>query len=271
MQSLLRRSCVELRKAPVWVGFIVLFSSSCDDVPSARPVEPEWLTIPAGKVTLGFAKGTIRKDVPIPAYRISRYPVTRAEYAECAAAGICREDSCHEAAGLEESDADRAPVDCVSWQDAQRFCTWVSGRLPSLAEWMRAARGEQPSRFAWGDTAPACAQHPWAGTALSARSGASDARFGRGIGGCSVSAESFKVGSHPEGMAVSGMHDVLLTPAELLRGIDESPFGACRPGGDGACVVYGLHAGAIDGVSDVDATGQTTAGAGFRCAQEMDK
>jgi formylglycine-generating enzyme len=44
------------------------------------------------------------------------------------------------------------PVRCVTWAQADSYCTWRGGRLPTEAEWMRAARGEGTGRFPWGDT-----------------------------------------------------------------------------------------------------------------------
>jgi formylglycine-generating enzyme required for sulfatase activity len=80
---------------------------------------------------------------------IDRTEVTVAAYGRCVAAGACAPPPYAE--GGERFDRPDYPVVLVSWNDARRFCAWAGGRLPTEAEWERAARGLTGRRYPWGN------------------------------------------------------------------------------------------------------------------------
>lgn len=96
-----------------------------------------------------FARELPRRRVWTAAYGMDRHEVTHGRWRACVAAGRCAPARVHDEdpriAGA------RMPVAGVTWAEAERFCAYAGGRLPTDAEWERAARGAHPDhRFPWG-------------------------------------------------------------------------------------------------------------------------
>lgn len=95
----------------------------------------------------------VHEEVPHRVYLsdfwIDRREVTVAQYGQCAAAGRCAEAPY--AAGGERLNRPDFPVVFVTWNDAQTYCAWVGGRLPTEAEWERAAKGMTQRIYPWGN------------------------------------------------------------------------------------------------------------------------
>lgn len=95
-----------------------------------------------------FARELPRRRVWTAAYGIDRTEVTHRRWRACVVAGRCPP------ARLRDEDARVAspemPVAGVTVAEAERFCRFAGGRLPSDAEWERAARGDHRHRFPWG-------------------------------------------------------------------------------------------------------------------------
>ena len=90
------------------------------------------------------------REVYLDAYMIDRNEASVRDYRACVAAGACDLDPL--IAGDERYIRDEWPMVNVTWDEAQAFCRWRGGRLPTEAEWERAARGDDPGAiWPWGE------------------------------------------------------------------------------------------------------------------------
>ena len=94
--------------------------------------------------------------VDLSPYYMDRYEVTRSQYTACVNAGVCASPQvsgdCPATQSLMGADASK-PIACVRWRDADTYCQWVGKRLPTEAEWEKAARGpfNRIPLWPWGD------------------------------------------------------------------------------------------------------------------------
>lgn len=88
--------------------------------------------------------------VTLSSYWIDRYEVTVEEYDRCVEARVCEAVPYHEG-GMRFRAQPTFPVSLVNWNDAQTYCKFAGKRLPTEAEWERAARGPRSRRFPWGE------------------------------------------------------------------------------------------------------------------------
>jgi len=120
--------------------------------------------VPAGEFLMGSTDaGSGEKPqhkVYLDAYLIDRTEVTNAMYARCVAAGACKPpsslSSSERSSYYGNSRFDLYPVIYVSWDDARSYCQWAGGRLPTEAEWEKAARGTDGRIYPWGNEGPTC-------------------------------------------------------------------------------------------------------------------
>lgn len=133
---------------------------------------PPVCPVPAGLFTMGSDKSrdkearddeTPQYPVAVDNFAIGQHPVTVAEYACAVRAKAVPEPPAYELLGTKTDWAKQQthpdhPVVCVSWDDARGYCVWLAKttgqrwRLPTEAEWEKAARGGDGRIYPWGNT-----------------------------------------------------------------------------------------------------------------------
>ncbi len=109
--------------------------------------------------------------VNVSTFYIDKYEVTNARYAACVKAGKCLAPRSYSSSTRRRYYDDPAfanyPVLNVDWYQAAQFCAWDGKRLPTEAEWEKAARGPDDIRiYPWGNTGLNCGRanyYAWSG------------------------------------------------------------------------------------------------------------
>jgi formylglycine-generating enzyme required for sulfatase activity len=96
-----------------------------------------------------FANEAPLHRVTLSPYWLDRLEVTVGDYAQCVTAGRCRALPLGE--GASRFDSARFPASLVTWDEAKTYCEYRGARLPTEAEFERAARGVSGRRYPWGD------------------------------------------------------------------------------------------------------------------------
>jgi len=96
--------------------------------------------------------------VTLSAFEIDKTEVTQAQYSACVLATACAPPSCAWDCGHTDF-----PAACVNWAQASAYCSFAGERLPSEAQWEKAARGDQGLKYPWGNAAPDCTRSNMAG------------------------------------------------------------------------------------------------------------
>jgi iron(II)-dependent oxidoreductase len=142
-------------------------------MPDAPPAElvnqkdgSEMVLIPAGEFLMGSEAGFSQERpvhrVSLDAFYLSKYPVTNAQYERFVTETGHRVpylddrrmqlDNWEQEKRTYPSDRGQHPVVLVNWHDAHAYCQWAGGRLPTEAEWEKAARGGLEAKlYPWGD------------------------------------------------------------------------------------------------------------------------
>jgi serine/threonine-protein kinase len=140
-----------------------------DESPKIGVDGMELIFIPGGEFVMGWkgADATIANGpgptadfmefpVTVDDFWMDKFEVTNAQYRLCVAAGSCEPTYPYNIPpqGIEyytSTEYDQYPVAGVTWYMARDYCTWVGRRLPTEAEWERAARGTDGRKYVWGN------------------------------------------------------------------------------------------------------------------------
>ena len=97
------------------------------------------------------------RKVRLDAFVIDKTEVTVDQYGRCVQAGRCKKPKTGKYYNWEKSGRGRHPVNGVDWNDAKSYCEWTGKRLPTEAEWEKAARGTDGRKYPWGNQKASCA------------------------------------------------------------------------------------------------------------------
>lgn len=116
-----------------------------------------YVFVPAGSFVMGSETGQTNEKpvhtVSVDDFWIMQREVTNAQYARCVEAAVCQPPHNQR---WNDPQFNEYPVTDVDWNQAVAYATWVGGRLPTEAEWEKAARGTDARTYPWGnaDAAP---------------------------------------------------------------------------------------------------------------------
>ena len=124
--------------------------------PAAQSKDPSMAVVPAGEFTMGSQTGDSDEQpahqVYVDTFSIDKYEVTVAQYAAfLQAKGV---EPPPDWKTMNQPAHQKRPATNMDWVDAYGYCKWAGKRLPTEAEWEKAARGTDGRLYPWGNDPP---------------------------------------------------------------------------------------------------------------------
>jgi len=142
------------------------------------------------------AEGRVRlSEAVVPPFDIDAFEITEGEYAQCVEAGSCPP--------IPLTGEPGRALGGLARSDAENYCAFRGGRLPTEDEWTFAAAGSNARRYPWGDTGAVCRRGAW---------GLTEGPCGFGFVGPELA------GAHPDGASPEGVYDLAGNVAEWVVG-----------------------------------------------------
>lgn len=159
------------------------------------------LLIPGGEFVMGAEDlapdARPMHRVMVGSFWLDRYKVTNGEYRRCVDGGGCLPPKDRRA--FDDAERLHHPVVNVTWTQARNYCHWKGKRLPTEAEWEKAARGTDARRYPWGNTTDPSLHRPKNG------------ETGTSVNGTEP------VGSRPANVSPYGIFDMVGSVSEWVK------------------------------------------------------
>lgn len=192
----------------------------------------DMMDVPAGEFWMGCNEAVDTRceyneypyhAVVLTDYKIDKYEVTVAQYQQCISSGACNWTENHyttntdiSLCNLGATGKEHHPMNCVSWYGANAYCQWIGRRLPTEAEWEKAARGADGRKYPWGNT-------PTVSCDYAVMDDPNAGGYGCGTDG------TMPVGSKPNGASPYGVYDMIGNVDEWVNDWHDDTYYASSP------------------------------------------